>query len=265
MNYKIISMDFDGTLLTSNKKITDKTKQILLKNKNNEYIIVGVTARNLASVSNVCDINLFNYLILNNGSYIYDVENTKEININSIDRKTIIDITNYYKDIAEQIDYCSLNKYYIYKKKIEQHKDFLVSINNLDEISEKIGRMNIFVKDNIIIHKEYIENNFDDIEVIIMSDTDNQSCKKWLTLNPKGINKLDTLKELCQILDIDIEKVIFFGDGANDLAIISQVGLGIAMGNSLKEVKKCAKATTLTNDEDGIAVYLENLLEENKE
>ena len=124
MNYKIISMDFDGTLLTSNKKITDKTRQILLKYKNNEYVIVGVTARNLASVSNVCDINIFNYLILNNGSYIYDVENIKEININSIDRKTIIDITNYYKDIAEQIDYCSLINIIFIKRKLKNIKIF---------------------------------------------------------------------------------------------------------------------------------------------
>lgn len=61
MDYKIISMDFDGTLLTSNKKVTDKTKEVLLKYKNNNYIIIGVTARNLASASNVCDINMFNF------------------------------------------------------------------------------------------------------------------------------------------------------------------------------------------------------------
>ena len=159
MNYKIISMDFDGTLLTSDKKVTDKTKQVLLKYKNDNYVIIGVTARTLASVSNVCDINMFNYLILNNGSYIYDVENSEEININNIDRKIAIDITNYFKDYAEQIDYCSLNKYYIYKKKIEQNKDFLVPINSIDEINETIGRMNIFIndKEKLIVYKEYIE------------------------------------------------------------------------------------------------------------
>lgn len=108
MEYKIISMDFDGTLFTSDKKVTPKTKEVLLEYKNNNYIIIGVTARNLSSVRSVCNINMFNYLILNNGSYIYDVENGKEININSIDIKNIIDITNYFEDIAEKIDYCSL-------------------------------------------------------------------------------------------------------------------------------------------------------------
>lgn len=109
-------MDFDGTLLTSNKQVTEKNKEILLKYKNNKYIIVGITARNLSSVNSVCDINMFNYLILNNGSYIYDVQNRNGIDISNIDKKVQLKITNYFKDIAEQIDYCSLNKYYVYKK-----------------------------------------------------------------------------------------------------------------------------------------------------
>ena len=70
MEYKIISMDFDGTLLTSNKRITDKTKKTLLKYKKNNYFIIGVTSRVLASVKEVCDLNMFDYLILNNGAYI---------------------------------------------------------------------------------------------------------------------------------------------------------------------------------------------------
>lgn len=263
MDYKIISMDFDGTLLTSNKKVTDKTKEVLLKYKNNNYIIIGVTARNLASASNVCDINMFNYLILNNGSYIYDIENCNEININSIDRKIIIDITNYFKDVAEQIDYCSLNKYYVYKKAITQNKDFVVPINSIDEINETIGRMNIFLKNNEELnkYKEIIENTFENIDVVVMSDTDNKSNRKWLVLNPKGINKFETLKGLCLKLHISVDEVIFFGDSANDLPIISQVGLGVAMKNALKEVKEQSKEITLSNDNDGIAYFLENIEE----
>ena len=43
----------------------------------------------------------------------------------------------------------------------------------------------------------------------------------------------------------------------NDIAIISKVGLGVAMGNALEEVKKQASKITLTNDQDGIAYFLE--------
>lgn len=128
MNYKLISMDFDGTLLTSNKQVTERNKKILLKYKNDKYVIVGITARNLSSVKSVCDINMFNYLILNNGSYIYDVENKDGIGISNIDKQTQFKITQYFKNIAEQIDYCSLNKYYIYKKTNPENKDYMKKV-----------------------------------------------------------------------------------------------------------------------------------------
>lgn len=261
MNYKLISMDFDGTLLTSDKKVTEKTRNMLLEYKNSKHIIVGITARNLASVNNVCEIDLFDYLILNNGSYIYDVKNKDGINMNNIDKKMAINITNYVENIAEQIDYCSLNKYYIYKKEIVKKKDYLVQINNIDEVEEEISRMNIFLKSNEEIdkYKEIIENNFNNINVLAMLDTDNKSNIRWLVLNPKGTNKFKALKELCLRLNINVNEVIFFGDSTNDLPIINQVGLGVAMGNALQEVKEQAKEITLSNDEDGIAVFLENI------
>ena len=124
MKYKIISMDFDGTLLTSDKKVSDKNKKILLNFKKENYIIVGITARNLSSVKNVCDINMFNYLILNNGAYIYDVENNKTSIISNIDKSTAIEITNYFEKDAYQIDYCSLNKYYVYKNEDIDNRTF---------------------------------------------------------------------------------------------------------------------------------------------
>lgn len=165
MKYRLISMDFDGTLLTSNKSVTERNRRILLKYKNNKCIIVGITARNLSSVNSVCDINMFNYLILNNGSYIYDVQNRNGINISNIDKKVQIEITNYFKNIVEQIDYCSLNKYYIYKKSKLENKEYLVKIDSVDDIKETISRMNVFLKNNqeINLHKNFINNKFQKI------------------------------------------------------------------------------------------------------
>ena len=262
MKYKLIAMDFDGTLLTSDKKITEKNRDVLQKYKNNKYIIVGITARNLSSVNNVCNINTFNYLILNNGSYIYDVKNNIGIDIGHISRNTLINITNNFKDFAEQIDYCSLNKYYIYKKEKIKNNGFTVKINSLEDIKEIIVRMNIFLKNNEEINKnkKYIESKFDDLNVFEMSDTDNNNSRKWIALNPKGIDKLKALEILCKKIEISLDEVIFFGDSTNDLSIINKVGLGVAMGNALKEVKDQAKEITLSNDEDGVAIFLDKIL-----
>lgn len=258
MRYKVISMDFDGTLLTSDKKITERNRKVLSEYKNNNYIIVGITARNLSSVKSVCNIDMFNYLILNNGNYIYDVKNRKGIDIGSIDKETQIEITDYFKDIAEQIDYCSLNKYYIFKRKVVENKDYLVKINSIEEVKEKVVRMNIFFKNKqqINMYKSFIVDNFNNVNVFEMMDTDENKNKSWLALNPKGINKFKALEKLCTALNVKVDDVIFFGDGANDLPIISKVGLGVAMGNALSEVKEHAKEITLSNDQDGIANFL---------
>ncbi len=261
MKYNLISMDFDGTLLTSNKKVTEKNKNILLKYKNSGHIIVGVTARNLSSVKSVCDINMFNYLILNNGSYIQHVDSKSGTNICNINNDIIIDITNYFKDIAKEIDYCSINKYYIYKKEAVEKKDYITQINNISEIKEKISRMNIFLKnsDEIDENKKYIENNFPKVSAITMLDTDNNSGNKWIAINSKETNKFKALEKLCSSLNINLNQVIYFGDSTNDLPIINKVGLGIAMGNAIQEVKEQAKDITLSNDEDGIASFLEKI------
>ena len=262
MKYKLISMDFDGTLLTSDKKVTDKNKEILIKYKEDNYIIVGITARNISSVKNVCDINMFNYLILNNGAYLYDVNRKRKININKLNINTIMEITNYFENIADEIQLCSLNNYYVYKKDVKDKRSFFKRVNTIDEIKEIICRMNIFLNNDNEIdnYKKYIEEKFLDVDVIIMSDTDNNLDKKWISLNPKGMNKFETLKNLCKELNITTEEVIFFGDGANDLSIISKVGLGVAMENALEEVKQQAKEVTLSNDEDGITYFLKKII-----
>ena len=76
-------------------------------------------------------------------------------------------------------------------------------------------------------------------------------------------NKFTTLKKLCTNLNISINEVIYFGDSANDLSIISKVGLGVAMNNALQEVKKQAKKITLSNDNDGIAHFLNMMINKN--
>lgn len=74
-----------------------------------------------------------------------------------------------------------------------------------------------------------------------------------IELNPKGVSKASGLKEVCRRLGIDMSEVVAVGDSLNDLAMIREAGLGVAMGNAQEEVKKAADWTTVTNEEDGVA------------
>ena len=48
-----------------------------------------------------------------------------------------------------------------------------------------------------------------------------------------------------------------FGDGANDLKMIRSVGIGVAMSNGIEEVKEAADYIALSNDEEGVARFIE--------
>lgn len=198
-NYNIISMDFDGTLLTSDKKITDRTRKVLLNFKNNGYLIVGITARNLSSVKNVLDVNMFNFIILNNGSNIYDVEKEKIINIAYIKDEIVSKIFDYFVEDATQIECCTSSRYYIKTNEKYDSKDFLVYIDNINEVNEPISRMNLFFKteEELLKYREIIENEFCSVNVVSMRDTDSKNSRKWLTINPNNVNKFNTLKIIC--------------------------------------------------------------------
>lgn len=264
MNYKLIAMDFDGTLLRDDKTISENTKNILKLYKNLGYLIVGVTARTLDSIKAVVPVNIFNYLIINNGVSIYNVDYNNMIYQGAIDINNAKEITNGIEDYCDQIDYITDNIYYTYLQKKKSNLDFIRDIDSVEEINESIARMNIFLKDKSKVNDYYelIKARYKDINCFIMQDSG--STDKWLVLTPKGVNKANTLKELGKIENISLDEMIFFGDGLNDLEVMVEVGLGVAMGNALEEIKDKSKEVTETNNEDGIVNFLDKKLNRQK-
>ena len=72
--------------------------------------------------------------------------------------------------------------------------------------------------------------------------------------------KAHALQAVLDALNISKDEALAFGDDAIDLTMLQMAGLGVAMGNAIDEVKTAADAVTLTNEEDGVAVFLEKLL-----
>ena len=77
----------------------------------------------------------------------------------------------------------------------------------------------------------------------------------------KNIDKAASLQRLIEKLGIKQEEVISFGDGYNDLTMIKFAGLGVAMENSVDDVKQFADYVTLSNDDEGIYECLKMLNE----
>ena len=77
------------------------------------------------------------------------------------------------------------------------------------------------------------------------------------------VSKWNTIKSLTEKLGIDTKNIIAFGDDYNDIDMIKNAGIGIAMGNAEENVKKVANFVTDTNMNDGVAKYIkQKILEE---
>jgi Cof subfamily protein (haloacid dehalogenase superfamily) len=76
---------------------------------------------------------------------------------------------------------------------------------------------------------------------------------------PQGVSKATGLAEFCRALGIGLDRVAAIGDSENDLAMIRDVGVGIAMGNAIAAVKEAARWTTGSNDESGVATAIDRL------
>lgn len=77
---------------------------------------------------------------------------------------------------------------------------------------------------------------------------------------PEGISKATGLSEMVQIMGIDMENIMAFGDYENDIPMLRVAGIGVAMGNAKDNVKKAADYVTDTNENDGLAKAVEKLL-----
>ena len=74
---------------------------------------------------------------------------------------------------------------------------------------------------------------------------------------PKSSGKVQAILSLSERSGIPVSEFVAFGDDLNDIEMLRTCGTGVAVGNAIDEVKKVADHITATNDEAGVAVYLE--------
>lgn len=82
----------------------------------------------------------------------------------------------------------------------------------------------------------------------------------YLEIIAPGVNKAKAVAEVAQTLGVDLSQVAAIGDGENDVEMLKEVGLGIAMGNACDDAKAVAGWLTGTNDEGGVAQAVRRLI-----
>lgn len=288
--YKLVAIDLDGTMLNQYGIITEKTKEIIKKVQKKGVEIMIASGRAITSVKRFSkEINSEKYFISGNGAITYDIKNDKILYENILRKSKALQIIkiceensiyyNVYTEngiIAKSLNY---NTLYYYKDNLTKPDENRTHINivqdvyhYLEEKDEKILKIMICdehmpVFNSILRKLKKIE----DIEVlevshmsrkIIRQGTEEIALEYFYTeVSAKNVDKWNALEELIKLMNITREEVITIGDNANDLKMIENAGLGIAMGESAPYIKKAADIVALTNEEDGVANILKKVFE----
>ena len=249
---KMIVTDLDGTLLNSEKKVTEKTKKYLNTLKEKGIIIVIATGRIYQEALDVTDGASFaNYIITDNGACIYDMTFTKTLSNCTIEKNDIKKILKLYDENFEYVVFCTKNKgYKLSNGGITEM--FLNEINDLE-----INHIALSMKTNIDVKDTYkkLKRNLKKLNIAYMQDS--FSNKITLKILPENCSKKNAVNELRKILKLKKSNLLIFGDGLNDVEMLKSCGIGVALKNALPEVKKAAKDITIyDNNNDGIRKYL---------
>lgn len=265
MKYKLIVTDIDNTLLNSEKELTPVTRDALIKAQQNGVKVVVASGRlpyGVRPYAQALDVSAYGgwYMGFNGGVIINSRgEMTVTGHLDSRYIEPVYDIlrpTNATVMVHKgDIIYADtkVNAY------THIESDVIgLPLNVVDDLPSIID----WELPKILISGEPAE--LKEIEKRLISalgdEVDIYLSMPWfLEVMPKGVNKGMGLRRICEAEGIDLSETIAFGDSYNDIFMIRDAGMGVAMGNAEEEVKEAADMITDDCDSDGIAKALKKL------
>lgn len=263
--YKLIAIDMDGTLLRSNHTVSEYTKEVLKKAHKEGARIVITTGRPIQGIKDyIEELGFFtdeDFAICNNGASIYSIKDFSPIYANYMDVKYCKDLFILGKELGVTVeafndDFCISSHEYSYFRTAEEVSMPMETkiVNNVDEFISYPNMFKImFVEEDDKVEeaiKHIPEFYFEKFHLV-------RSLPQIFEFLNKDCSKGQALTKLCDILKIDLKDIVAFGDAPNDVDMIKFAGTGVAMGNGYQEIKDIADYITDSNDNDGVAKFLD--------
>ncbi|MDQ0973020.1 Cof subfamily protein (haloacid dehalogenase superfamily) [Neobacillus niacini] len=262
----LIALDLDGTLLKDDKTISEKTKKVLSKAREEGHVVMIATGRPYRSSEPYYhELGLDTPIVNFNGAFMHHpLDASWGFFHDPLDVKVAKEIVEacrsfqFYNIIAEVID----DVYFHY------HDEKLLDIFSMGNPNVTTGDLRNYLNDSptsLLIHTEEeelknIRKHLSDVHAEVIDHRSWAAPWHVIEIIKTGISKAVGLKKASEYFNIPAERIIAFGDEDNDLEMLEYAGRGIAMGNAIDKVKTIANEVTLTNEEDGIGIYLSDLL-----
>ena len=280
-NVRIVALDLDGTLLDSQKRLSARNRAALERAAEKGIHIVPTTGRFFGMMPEaVRDLPFVRYAITINGAQVYDRVEEKAIVREEIPLETairVMELLDSYDVIydcyrsnwgwmtaalqAKAADYAT-DEHYL--KMVREFRRPVPELKaHLRETASEGGVQKVMLfsrrgegEGQILADiRRDMAANFPEIRVT--ASTGNN-----LELNSMDAHKGNALRRFAEYLGLTLANCAAFGDGLNDLTMVEAAGMGVAMANAAPDVKSAASRVTLSNDEDGVAVVVEEMLGE---
>ncbi|MBD5408629.1 MAG: HAD family hydrolase [Treponema sp.] len=250
---KILLFDLDGTLLRNDKTLSQFTFEVVSKCKERGCLIGISTSRSEQNCLKFLKELKPNILISSGGALV-------QINGKIICKSSFsVSETKSFIETARSIcgEECEITvdtvdaHYWNYKiNPKEQNKTWGDSIyTDFTDFNHEALKICVEIPNPNRAQK--LCDHFSELDSQRFSDGD------WYKFTKSGITKEKAILAVCEECDIDVSKIVAFGDDYADIGMLKLCGIGVAMGNAIQEVKDIADAVTLSNEEDGVAAYLE--------
>ena len=262
MKQHLIVLDLDGTLLTDQKVISEKTKTTLNKAMEAGHQIMIATGRPYrASEVYYKELGLTTPIVNFNGAFVHHPM-YKDWGL----YHTPIDL-NVVHEVVEsmhEFDFNNIVAEVLDDVYVHYHDEKLMNIFKFGDPSITTGDLRNYLKDDptsLLIHapQEKVPLIHDHLSTVHAEVIDH---RRWgapwhvIEIVKSGLNKAVGIERVAKSIGIAQENIIAFGDEDNDLEMIDYAGIGVAMGNAIDPLKNIANEVTLSNNEDGIAELL---------
>ncbi|MHA6533314.1 HAD family hydrolase [Paenibacillus sp. BAC0078] len=262
MRFAAVVLDLDGTLLNSDKKISERNYKSVIACHEEGMQLIFATARPPRAVNAFLPKEL-----LTLGSFVYYngamiVCNHLGINVHEPIHRSIA---------AAVLEHC-----------ISVHSDLELGIEVQDEwfsLKEVDYATVMNVKGTPVVKSLEELKGYDATKILITGNIDVEALRKKFPtelnilvtdngqliqiMSSKASKELAVLSLLAK-LGVSKEETVVFGDDHNDIGLFNVCGWSFAMGNAIQELKTIASEVTETNDNDGVAVGLERIRRQNE-
>mgnify|MGYP002623909440 CR=1 FL=1 len=276
-NIRLIALDLDGTLLNSDKQLSEENSASLLKAAEEGVEIVPATGRFYRGMPSVIrELPYVHYVISVNGAQVYDVLEDKTVcgseipceqAVSVMERLDALDVIydcyqNGWGWMTQSL-YDKANKYAANNHSLEMILNLRTPVPELKaylkERSEGVQKIQVFFRD-MELRSEMLKKLPEEFPDLVFTT----SIVNNIEINSRQATKGYALEKLAEYLKIPMESTMAFGDDTNDITMLKSAGIGVAMGNSDSEVKGSADYITDGCDNSGVAHALKHFLWERK-